>query len=100
MAAFGLPVSLLPFAIALELGGGVLLILGWQTRIAALALAGFCVITALAFHTNFADRNETIHFQKDLALAGALLFMAARGAGAWSVDAWRKKGNDGIQAAV
>ena len=89
MEAFGMPAFLLPPAIALELGAGLLLITGWQTRLAALALAVFCIIAALIFHTRLSDTNEFIHFWKDLALAGAFLVLAARGAGSWSVDAGR-----------
>jgi putative oxidoreductase len=85
-AAFGLPAQLLPLAIAVELGGGVLVALGWQTRIVSLALAAFCVAAALVFHTKFADRNQLIHFEKDVALAGAFLVLAARGAGRFSFD--------------
>jgi putative oxidoreductase len=85
-AAFGVPAQLLPFAIALELGGGLMIALGWRTRWAALALAVFCAAAALIFHTNFAERNQVIHFEKDLALAGAFLILAARGAGRLSLD--------------
>jgi putative oxidoreductase len=61
---------------------------GWRTRWAASALAVFCAIVAVVFHTKFSDRNQIIHFEKDLALAGAFLVVWARGAGALSVDAW------------
>lgn len=92
VAAFGLTPYLLPLAIVLELGAGILVMLGWHTRIAALALAGFCVAAALIFHTRFGDRNQLIHFEKDLALAGAFLVLAARGAGRFSLDAARARG--------
>lgn len=92
MAAFGMPALLLPPAIALELGAGLLLIVGWHTRLAALALAAFCIVAALIFHTRLSDTNEFIHFLKDFALAGAFLVLAARGAGPWSLDArWSRK---------
>jgi putative oxidoreductase len=86
-AAFGVPSVLLPFAIALELGGGVLIVLGLFTRLAALAFAGFCLVTAFVFHTKFSDTNQVLHFGKDIALAGAFLFVAGRGAGRISLDA-------------
>ncbi|MGO1074119.1 DoxX family protein [Inquilinus sp. CA228] len=89
MAAFGMPPLLLPAAIAVELGAGLLVIIGWHTRLAALCLAAFCVIAAVVFHTRFGDRNQLIHFEKDLALAGAFLILCARGAGRFSLDAWR-----------
>jgi len=86
MAAFGVPAALLPLVIAVEIGGGLMILLGLQTRWAAAALAVFCMAAAVIFHTNFADRNQVIHFQKDLALAGAFLVVCARGAGHWSLD--------------
>ena len=90
MAHYGLPTLLLWPAIVLELGGGLLIVLGWQTRPAALALAGFCLTTAAIFHGNFADRGQVLHFQKDLALAGAFLILCMRGAGRLSLDAWSR----------
>lgn len=86
-AAYGVPSVLLPLAIATELGCGTLIVLGWQTRLAALALSGFCLFTAAIFHTKFSDTNQTLHFAKDIALAGAFLFVAGRGAGRFSLDA-------------
>ena len=89
MQAFGLPGWLLPFAIAVELVGGILVIAGLYTRVAALALALFCVATAVLFHNKFGNRNELLHFEKDLAIAGGFLVLAARGGGAWAIDALR-----------
>jgi putative oxidoreductase len=87
MRAFGVPGELLPFAIAVELGCGVLILCGYQTRAAALVLAAFCVAAAVLFHRNLGDRNQLLHFEKDLAIAGGLLVLFARGAGAWALDA-------------
>jgi putative oxidoreductase len=89
MVAYGVPAQLLPAAIALELGAGLMVVVGWHTRLAALGLAVFCVVAALIFHTKFSDLYQFIHFHKDFALAGAFLVVSARGAGAVSVDAWR-----------
>jgi putative oxidoreductase len=89
MQVFGLPGWLLPFAIAVELVGGILVIAGLYTRVAALALALFCVATAVLFHNKFGNRNELLHFEKDLAIAGGFLVLAARGGGAWALDALR-----------
>ena len=80
MAAFGVPGALLPAVIALELGAGIALLLGWRLTYAAGALAAFCVLTALVFHLNFGDKAERSLFFKDLALAGGLLAIAARAA--------------------
>jgi len=87
MQAFGVPGQLLPFAIAVELGCGVLIVGGYHTRVAALLLAGFCLATAILFHSRLGDRNQLLHFEKDLAIAGGLLVLFARGAGAWALDA-------------
>jgi putative oxidoreductase len=92
MRAFGVPGELLPFAIAVELGCGVLILCGYQTRAAALVLAVFCLATAVLFHRNLGDRNQLLHFEKDLAIAGGLLVLFARGAGAWALDALRPAG--------
>ena len=86
MAKVGLPGALLPLVIALELAGGLLIVIGWQTRIAAVALAVFCVAAAVLFHANLADRNQLLHFEKDLAIAGGLLVLGVAGAGRWSIE--------------
>jgi putative oxidoreductase len=85
MERFSVPGLLLPAVIAMELGGGLLIAIGWQTRCAALALAIFCIVAALMFHTNFAVRNEVLHFEKNLAIAGGLLVLAAFGPGRFSI---------------
>ena len=89
MRAFGIPGELLPFAIAVELGCGLLILCGYQTRAAALVLAAFCLATAVLFHRNLGDRNQLLHFEKDLAIAGGFLVLFAHGAGAWALDALR-----------
>lgn len=86
MAAFGLPPQLLPAAIAFELIAGVFIIVGWHMRMAALGLAAFCVTVSVIFHTGFSDRNQVLHFEKDLALGGAFLVIWARGTAASSLD--------------
>jgi putative oxidoreductase len=93
IAAVGLPIPPLVFAVAVavELGGGLLLVLGYQVRPAALALAIFSVAAAVSFHNNFADQNQMFHFLKDVMIAGGLLQIAAFGAGAISIEQWRRK---------
>ena len=88
IGAVGLPVPPLAYivAVAVELGGGLLLIAGYQTRIVAAALAVFSIATALSVHANFADQNQMIHFLKNVMMAGGLLQIVAFGAGAVSLD--------------
>jgi len=86
MVAMGVPSILLPLVIITELGGGLAVILGYHTRIAAFALAGFCVLTAVLFHVDFSDTMQIIMFSKNMALAGGFLFLVAHGAGAFSLD--------------
>ena len=88
MVGHGVPGALLPLVILTELGGGLCIAAGALTRVAAIALAGFCVLTAVLFHANFSDADQLIGFQKDLAIAGGFLALAAFGSGALSIDAW------------
>ena len=90
MESMGVPGALLPLVILLELGGGLAVLLGWQTRISAFLLAGFCIVSALIFHANFGDQMQSILFMKNMAMAGGFLFLVAGGAGAWSLDARRQ----------
>jgi len=90
MAAMGVPGALLPLVIALELGGGLLLVAGFQTRLIALALAGFSIASAVLFHSNLADQTMFIMFFKNVAMAGGFLIIAANGPGAYSLD---RRGN-------
>ena len=82
----GVPGMLLPLVILLEIGGGLALIVGWQVRWAALALAGFSILSAFIFHANFADQMQSIMFMKNLAMAGGLIVLAGVGAGEFSLD--------------
>ena len=91
MKAFGVPGWLLPFAIAAEAGCALLIVIGYRTRLAAFVLAGFCVATAVLFHTKFGDRNQLLHFEKNLAMAGGFLVLLAHGGGAWALDSWRRR---------
>jgi putative oxidoreductase len=86
MQSVGLPGFLVWPTIALEVLGGIAIIIGFQTRIAAFALAAFTLAAAALFHTNFADPMQSIMFMKNLSMAGGLLLLAASGATAWSVD--------------
>jgi putative oxidoreductase len=88
IASAGLPFPLLALliAIVIEVGGGILLILGYQSRIVASIMAVFAVAAALGFHRNFADQNAMVHFLKNISITGGLLQIAAFGAGSFSID--------------
>ncbi|MCA1493455.1 DoxX family protein [Sinorhizobium alkalisoli] len=89
ISAANLPLPWVAYAVALlvELGGSILLVLGYRTRLAALVLALFTLASALGFHMDFADQNQTIHFMKNIAITGGFLQVMAFGAGGFSLDA-------------
>jgi putative oxidoreductase len=93
------PGVLLPLVILVEIVAPILIGIGWQTRWAALALAGFSLLTAAFFHADFTDANQELHFWKNVAMAGGFLVLAAHGAGAWSLDAMRGKARLGAHPA-
>lgn len=86
MAKFGVAAPIATAVIALQLGAGLAIALGLTTRLAALGLSLFCLMTALLFHTNFASHNEFLHFEKDLAIAGGMVVLIVAGAGKLSLD--------------
>ena len=86
MSSVGVPGILLPVVIATEILGTIAIILGWQTRVAALLLAGYTLLAALIFHTNFADQIEMIMVLKNVSIAGGFLLLVANGAGPLSLD--------------
>jgi len=91
IASVGLPLPLLGYVIALaaEIGGGLLLLVGFQTRLIAALLAVFTIATAVFFHNNFADQNTMIHFLKNIMITGGLLQLVAFGSTSLSLDARR-----------
>jgi putative oxidoreductase len=88
ITAVGLPFAPLGFvvAIAVEIGVGFLLLVGYRARFAALILAVRCVVTAIFFHRDFASQNMLTHFLKNMMIAGGLLQIAHFGAGRLSMD--------------
>ncbi|WP_427983298.1 DoxX family protein [Agarivorans sp.] len=86
MEAMGVPGMLLPLVIALELLGGIAIVLGWQTRIVAFLLAGFSLVSGLLFHFNPDDQIQMIMLMKNIAIAGGFLLLVAHGAGRYSLD--------------
>ena len=91
LAMYHLPAAGVAAMIAglIELLGGLAILIGFQTRIAAWILAIFSVATALIAHTNWADMMQLVNFQKNLAMAGGFSLLAVHGPGTLSVDARR-----------
>ena len=87
MAKVGVPAPVIG-TIALQLVAGIAIAVGWHARLGAAALGLFCLATAILFHVNFANRNELLHFEKDLAIGGGMFVLMLRGAGRLSVDAY------------
>ncbi|MBX3717440.1 MAG: DoxX family protein [Burkholderiales bacterium] len=90
MASKGMPMAevLLVGAIAIELVGGLMLLAGFKARWAALAIAAFLVPTTLIFHSPVGPEAQAqmTQFLKNLSILGGMLYVAAFGPGAWSVD--------------
>jgi putative oxidoreductase len=86
MDSMGVPGVLLPLVIAVEVLGGLALMLGWHTRITAFLLAGFTLLATLIFHANIGDPAQYLLFMKNLSITGGLLLVVSHGAGPWSID--------------
>lgn len=88
IASQGLPFPDIAYfvAVAVELGGGVLLLVGYQARFAAAVLAVFCIATAFGFHNDFGNQGQMINFLKNITITGGLLQVVAFGAGTLSLD--------------
>jgi putative oxidoreductase len=90
--ALPMPQVLAALSATVEVGGGILIVIGWQTRIAALALGLFTLVAAYYFHDFWhmpegAERTDNmIHALKNLSIFGSFLMLAAVGAGRYSVD--------------
>lgn len=86
MESVGVPGLLLPAVIALELLGGLAVLIGYQTRIAAFLLGGFTFLAAIIFHSDFSQQMQMILFMKNLAISGAFLLLFVHGPGQWAVN--------------
>lgn len=86
MEAMGVPGFMLPLVILLEFGGGLAILFGFLTRCTALFTAGFTILTAFLFHSNFAEGVNQLMFMKNLSIAGGFLVLGLVGPGAYSID--------------
>ena len=90
METFGVPGFFIFFAIVIETILPVLIIVGYQARIAAGILAVFCLTTAFLFHFDFSNQSQLISFLKNIGLAGGFMFIVANGTKDWAVDREKK----------
>ena len=90
MEGFGVPSLLIYPAILIEVILPVLVIVGYQARIAAGVLAIFCLLTAFIFHLDFSDQAQLVSFLKNIGLAGGFIFIVANGTKDWAVDREKK----------
>ncbi len=86
MESLGVPGLLLPLVIAVEILGGIAILLGYQTKIAAFLLGGFTILTAIIFHSDFGQQMQMILFMKNLAISGAFLLLFVHGPGQWALN--------------
>ena len=91
MRSIGVPGALLPLVILVELGGALALLVGYQTRIAAFALAGFALLAGSLVHFHPGDHENMIVFMDNLAMVGGLLLFVQYGGGTLSVDSRLKR---------
>ena len=86
MESMGVPSMLLPLVIAVELLGGIAILLGFKARLVAILMAGFSIASALLFHQFWIDESQMNPFMKNIAMAGGFLMIFAHGPGAYSID--------------
>lgn len=86
MEAMGVPGMLLPLVIAVELLGGIAILLGFKARLVAILMAGFSIVSALLFHQFWIDESQMNPFMKNIAMAGGFLMIFAHGPGSYSID--------------
>ncbi|MCH8177264.1 MAG: DoxX family protein [Proteobacteria bacterium] len=86
MESMGVPGWLLPLVIGVEVIGGLAVLVGYQTKIAAFLLAGFTFLTAVIFHSDFSQQMQMALFMKNLAITGAFLLLFVHGPGQWALN--------------
>jgi putative oxidoreductase len=87
VADWGVPGPIKPVLVVWEIGAGLMLLAGFHTRAAAVALAIFCVLSGFLVHLHDGDELQLIDFMKNMALTGGFLYVYACGAGSYSLDA-------------
>lgn len=92
MEAAHLPGFLFWPTVIFEIAGGLAILVGYQSRFAALALAGYCFVTALLFHRNLSDQVQLVMLLKNVAMAGGFLYLASIGPGSISIDMKSRRG--------
>jgi putative oxidoreductase len=99
MGSLGLPAPSLAtlIAIVIEIGGGLLMLVGYQTRLVALVLGIYILVAAFIGHFQLGDLNQFQHFMKNIALLGGSLAFVAFGAGAYSLDARRPEASQQVR---
>lgn len=90
MEGFGITGMLLIPTIALEIIFPILIIVGYQTKIAASALSIFCLLTAFIFHNDFSNQMQIIAFLKNIGLIAALIFLIINGTKDWAIEKEKK----------
>ena len=93
MSATGVSSALLWPSILLEIIGGILLVLGYKTTLVASVLAIFSIVTAVFFHSDFANQIQMILFLKNISIAGGLLILATARTTSYSLDRKHEKQN-------
>jgi len=86
MESVGVPGFLLPAVIAVELLAGIAVLVGYQTKVAAILLGGFTFLSAVIFHSDFGQQMQMILFMKNLAISGAFLLLFIHGPGQWAIN--------------
>lgn len=86
MDMMGVPSLLLPLVIITEVIGGLAIVFGFKTKLAAIALAGFSLLSAVLFHADFSNQAEMISFMKNIAIAGGFIALFFHGPGSYALD--------------
>lgn len=100
LVTFPVPEVFLAASLTLDIVGALLVIAGWRTRLAAAVLSGYVITAMTIFHGNVVSPEDVRQIMRNLPLVGGLLLLAAAGAGAWSVDAWRQRRTSTAAAAL